>query len=375
MPLCIGIPKEIKPGEFRVAGLPEHVRRLRQMGCPVIVQKGAGAGGGWGDSEYLQAGAELADDLRGVYARADLLWKVKEILPEEFPLVRGCHTIYTYLHACPRPEMTRVLRDAGCVAIAYEEITDDQGRRPLLVPMSRLAGTGAILLAGQFCQSRYGGCGKSLFRTEGAEPLAVTILGAGTAGTAAAEAATSAGADVAILEAKESLLPNVQRAFPLARVLAWSAQALAELLPRTDVLVNCTFWMPGDPHLLTRDGLALLKRGSLIMDVAADPRGAIETSEVTTHEDPLRVVDGILHYCVQNIPSLFARTASQALAAVTWPYLESIAARGLAEAVRQCPLLRRGVVVWRGALVGQDLARTQNVATISPDELLGRLTA
>jgi alanine dehydrogenase len=373
-PMRVGIPREVKPAEYRVAGTPAHVRRLSQIGCQVIVQRGAGLASGYTDEEYQQAGADLADALPAVYERADLMWKVKEILPEEYDLVRPDHVIFTYLHAAPRAEMTRVLRDAGCIAIAYEEVTDDKGRRPLLEPMSRLAGAGAIALAAQYLQAPYGGAGKLLFHTEGAEPVTVLILGGGTAGRAAARAALGAGARVYLLELLPNLVYELTRSLPDALVLPSTAETIRRLLPETDVLLNCTFWLPGDPRLIYRDMLSLIQPGSLIVDVAADPNGAVETSVETTLDDPIRVVDGVLHCCVQNIPSLFARTASEALAAVTWPLLERIVRDGVATAVAECPALRRGVVLWRGKAAGQQLAKAQGVETITSEQLLAELS-
>ena len=370
-PLCVGIPKEIKPGEYRVAGLPQHVARLADMGCRVIVQRGAGAGSRYPDAEYEQAGAEMVDGLDTVYQRANLLWKVKEILPEEFGLIRPEHVIFTYLHPVPRPDMVRVLRGAGCIGIAYEEMADEQGRRPLLEPTSRLAGVGAIAVVTQFSQAHYGGSGKLLFRVPGAEPLAVAIIGAGVAGRAAAQAALDARANVYILETKEAILGHLQRSLPEATVMPSNEQTIRRLLPETDALLNCTFWLPGDPRIITRDMLSLMRPGSLIVDVAADTGGAIETAVETTHDDPIRVVDGILHYCVQNIPSVFSRTASEALSEVTWPYLETIIRDGVEESVRRCRLLRRGVVTWRGKAVGERLGQAQRLDTVSPDDLLG----
>lgn len=370
MHMHIGIPREIKPGELRVAGLPRHVAQLTGMGCPVTVQQGAGQGGGYDDQSYRQAGAEIVKSLTEVYANADLMWKVKEIQPEEFGLIADRHVIYTYLHACPRPQMTQVLCEARCVAIAYEEMVDDRGRRPLLAPMSILAGAGAIAVAVQYCQSKYQGCGKLFFRTEDAEPVTVVIIGAGTAGRAAARAALDAGAQVHLLEKNESFLPELRTMFPDAEVLAWSPQTFEELLGRLDVLLNCTLWMPGNPRILRRDMLKHMRRGSLIVDVSADPNGAIETSEETTHDDPIRIVEGVLHYGVQNIPALFARTASGTLANATWPYLEKIISQGMEGAIRQDATLRQGVVVWRGQPIGQDLARAQDITTASHDDLL-----
>jgi alanine dehydrogenase len=369
-PLCVGIPDEIKPGEFRVAGTPEHVGRLRDLGCRVIVQRGAGVGSGFPDQDYAGAGAALADTLAGVYEQADLLWKVKEILPEEFGLVRQGHIIYTYLHAPPRPEMTRALLQSGCVAIAYEEMLDTQGRRFALAPMSRLAGVGAVVVAGQFCQALYQGCGKLLFRTAGTEPLSMTILGGGVAGWAATEAALAAGARVQIVENNPETAQNLAHAFPAAMVRTYSDALLREALPTTDVLVNCVMWMPGDPHLVTHEMVRSMRKGSLIVDVAADPNGAVETTQVTTHDDPIRIIDGVLHYAVQNIPSLFANTASQLLAEVTWPGLACIAQDGLEAALRQNNPLLSGVQFWKGQAVGRLLAETQGLATMSCDEIL-----
>ena len=184
---CVGIPREIKDGEHRVAGLPCQVRELVEMGCRVIVQRDAGAASGHLDEQYQAAGAELVETLETVYDLSEVMWKVKEILPAEFDLVRSGQVIFTYLHAPPRPDMVRVLRDAGCIVMAYEEMADEGGRRPLLAPMSRMAGAGAIAVAAQFSQSIHGGCGKLMFRTEGAAPMTVLILGGGGAGQAAAD--------------------------------------------------------------------------------------------------------------------------------------------------------------------------------------------
>lgn len=373
--LCVGVPVEIKAGEHRVAGLPLHVRRLVDLGCRVVVQRSAGAGTGHSDNEYASAGAELVADLADVYAQADIVWKVKEILPDEFGMVRRGQVIFTYLHAPPRPEMVRVLRESGCIAIAYEEMADDLGRRPLLAPMSRMAGAGGVLLAGQFGQTRHGGCGKLLFGTDGAAPMTFVILGGGVAGRAAARAALGAGALVHLLETVSEKLAELRRALPEAHVVHSDRDALCRLLPETDVLMNCTYWMPGDPHVVTRDMLSLMRRGSLIMDISADAHGAVETSETTTHDDPLREVDGILHYCVQNIPALFARSASEALSAATWPYLERMARDGVQQAARECDVLRSGVVLWRGAAVGADLGRIQGIETLAPGDLPALLDA
>lgn len=369
-PFCVGIPREIKPGEFRVGATPTHVQRLRDMACDVVVQRTAGVGSGFSDDDYRTAGAVLVDTLQEVYRRADLLWKVKEILPEEFALVQKKHIIYTYLHAPPRPEMTRVLLERGCVAIAYEEMLDDQGRRFALAPMSRLAGVGAVVVASQFCQALYQGCGKLLFRTKGVEPLSIAILGGGVAGRAAAEAALSAGAQVRIVEKNPRTARDLQQACPEARVTDYSEALLREILPGTDVLINCTMWMPGDPHLVTREMLALMRTGSLIVDVSADPNGAIESSEITTHDQPIRTVDGVLHYAVQNIPSLFANTATQLLCEVTWSGLERIVRDGLPKALRDRQALLSGVQFWKGQAVGQLLAETQGISTMEPEDLL-----
>ncbi len=369
-PRTVGIPKEIKPDEYRVAGLPGHVRRLCAMGRRVVVETGAGAAAAAPDADFAAAGAEILPDARAVYAAADLVWKVKEILPVEWPLVRAGQLLFTYLHAPPRPRMTEALRQAGCLAIAYEEMSDEAGRRPLLAPMSRLAGAGAVALAAQFCQAPYGGCGKLLFEAGAGDPVGVTVLGGGTAGRAAARAALGAGARVRLLEPQAAVRARLAAECPGADIRTSDAPTLRALLPETDVLVHCTMWMPGDPPLVTRDMLGAMRPRSLIMDVSADPQGGIATSVETTHSQPLRVVDGILHYCVQNIPSLFARTASQALADVTWPFLETLVRDGPVAAIRQNAMLRRGVVVWRGQLVGADLGRIQGVATLAPDDLL-----
>ena len=368
--MCVGIPAEVKPGEYRVAGLPDHVRRLRAMGCRVVVQAGAGANAGAPDREYQEAGAEILADAGAVHAAADLLWKVKEVMPSEFAMLRAGQTVFTYLHAPPRPRMTEVLRQSGCIAIAYEEMTDENGRRPLLAPMSRLAGAGAVALAAQFSQALYGGSGKLLFLTDGAAPAGVLILGGGVAGRAAARAALGAGAKVRVLEPVAEVRARLETELAGAEILDAGEAMVRRLLPETDILLNCTLWMPGDPRLVTRGMLGLMRPRSLIMDVAADPNGGIETSVETTHDNPIRIIDGILHYCVQNIPALFPKTASRALSEVTWPFLEAMVLHGVEQAVRSQGMLRRGVVAWRGSLVGADLGRIQNIPTMAPDDIL-----
>jgi len=356
-PSCVGIPKEIKEGECRVAGLPQHVHRLVEAGTRVVVQRSAGVGAGYDDDAYRAAGADLVHAAEDVYEQADVVWKVKEVLPAEYGLLRRGQVIFTYLHAAPRPEMTEVLRAAGCVAVAYEEMRDGEGRRPLLAPMSRMAGAGAVAVSAQLCQTRHGGCGKLLFHTEGTAAMTYLILGAGVAGQAAARAALGAGARVFLLEVIESKLEGLRARFGGADVVLSDADAIRRLAPQTDVFVNCTYWMPGDPHVITRDMLSLMQPRSLIMDVAADPKGAVETSETTTHDEPVREVDGILHYCVPNIPALFARSASQALSAVTWPYLKRLATEELDGLLRDSAILRSGVVTWRGQVVGEARGR------------------
>lgn len=368
-PLCVGIPREIKPNEHRVAGLPEHVARLRGVGVRVLVQHDAGVGAGQDDGRYRQAGAEVVDSLAEVYAEAHVLWKVKEILPPEFGLLRPGHLVYTYLHAPPRQDMVRALCRSGCTAIAYEEMTDESGGRPLLVPMSRLAGAGAITIAAQFLQSHYGGSGKLLLGGGADDQVAVTVMGAGTAGSEAVRAAVLAGARTTVLDTRSGALQEALRSFPGVEAVLSSEAAVRELLPHTDVLVNCVMWMPGDPHIVTRDMVGLMAPGSLIVDVSADPGGAVETSVETTHDDPVRVVDGVLHYCVQNIPSLFAGSASRALAAVTFPYLEHVVEHGLEAALRSSSPLRRGVVIWRGEGIAELLPGVDGIATLTRAEL------
>jgi alanine dehydrogenase len=294
---------------------------------------------------------------------------VKETLPEEFDLLSAKHILFGYLHPCPRPDMVQAFARSRCTAITYEEVIEN-GRRPLLTPMSQIAGAGAVLLAGQFIQTPNGGLGKLLFATDATEPMRFTILGGGAAGRAAARSALDAGAEVTLFEANAGFVPQLRTQYPNAKVELWSTERFTEVLPSTDVLINCTMWMAGDPHLLTRPMLKLMRPGSLIMDVSADDHGAIETSVTTTHDDPIRVVDGILHYCTQNIPALFARSASQALSAATYPYLEQIVTLGVAGALRMSESLRKATVAYDGRLFGEDLARIQAIPTTPHDELL-----
>lgn len=346
--MVIGVPREVKPQEFRTALPPSAAYQLVRHGHRVVVEAGCGCGAGFDDAEYAAAGAEPVPGPELVFARADLVVKVKEPQPEETARLRPGQILFTYLHLAASKPLTEALIASGATAIAYETV-ERHGRLPLLEPMSEIAGrmsasTGAVLLA-----RHQGGNGVLLGGVPGVLPGRVVVLGGGTAGINAARTATALGAEVTILEVDLERMRFLDITLHTAHTLYSNESGLLELLPKTDLLIGAVL-IPGAraPRLVRRNMLRLMKPGSVFIDLAVDQGGCAETTRPTTHHDPTYTEEGVLHYCVANMPGAYPRTASQALANATFPYIEALASGGIEEASRRFPGFDKGINIQNG---------------------------
>src|SRR5207302_8313516 len=348
--MIIGVPREIKDQEYRVALLPSAAYQLIQRGHQVVVERGAGAGAGYPDGDYEQAGAKLVDGHAAVFEQADLLVKVKEPQPSEYPLLRPGQILFTYLHLAASRSLTEALINAGVTALAYETIEVNH-RLPLLEPMSEIAGRMSILVGGYFLAKHFGGSGVLLGGVPGVLPGRVVVLGGGSSGINAARMAQGLGADVTILEVDLERMRFLDITLHTAHTLYSNEAHLLELLPSVDLLVGAVL-LPGAraPKLIRRDMLRRMRPGSVLVDIAIDQGGCAETSRPTTHDNPVFVEEGVTHYCVANMPGAYARTATQALTNVTYRFIELVADSGLAEASKLQPALLSGINVMDGKL-------------------------
>ena len=340
--MIIGVPKEIKTQEHRVGLLPSAVYQLAKHGHRVVVERGAGVDAGYPDADYAAAGARLVDSHEECFS-AELVIKVKEPLASEFGLLRAGQTLFTYLHLAASRELTDALLKSGVTAIAYETVTRNQ-RLPLLEPMSEIAGRMSVIVGGHFLAKPHGGKGVLLGGVPGVLPGRVVVLGGGTSGVNAARMATGLGADVTILEVDVERMRFLDITMTSTHTLFSSEAHLTELLPTVDLLIGAVL-VPGAkaPKLISRAMLGQMKPGSVFVDIAIDQGGCAETSRPTTHDEPVFVEEGVLHYCVTNMPGAYARTATQALTNVTFPYIEALADHGLTEACRKFPGFENGV--------------------------------
>lgn len=354
--MIIGVPKEIKEQEYRVALLPSGAYQLAKRGHQVVVERGAGIGAGFPDVEYLQAGSELVDSHAAVFERAELIVKVKEPLPSEFELLRREQILFTYLHLAADRALTEALMKSGATCLAYETLEVNR-RLPLLEPMSEIAGRMSILVGGYFLQKHFGGSGTLLGGVPGVLPGKVVVLGGGTSGINAARMAQGIGADVTILEVDLERMRFLDITLHTAHTLYSNESHLMELLPDVDLLIGAVL-VPGAraPRLITREMLRRMHPGSVLVDIAIDQGGCAETSRPTTHHDPVYVDEGVTHYCVANMPGAFARTATQALTNATFRYIETLADLGLAEACQKMPALVSAINVRRGKLTNKAVA-------------------
>ena len=367
----IGVLKEIKENEYRVAATPATVQEIIRHGHTVYVETGAGIGSGFADEAYKAVGAVIAD-CETVWREAELYYKVKELFPQEYRWMGRDKILFTYIHSNAHPEETDVLLSSGVSAAAYEDVQDAQGRFPLLRPMSELAGKGGFLAALHYAQSVNGGCGKLLANVAGVDTPVITIIGCGNVGLGAAELAAAFGNTVRVLDVSMNAMLAAKKTMPANVSFLLSNRAnLEKCLRESDVLLNAILWPKHrKDHLVYREDLRMMKPGAMIIDVACDDEGAIETCRSTTHSDPVYREEGILHYCVDNIPSAFSQPASVTLANATLPYLLQIADKGFQRAMKEDPLLRKGMTCWNGRLTLRETALKQERPWTDPDELV-----
>jgi alanine dehydrogenase len=346
----VGTVTEIKPDERRVGLTPEVAATLRAHGHEVFVQSGAGAGVGLADSVYEAAGAKVVPDAQGVFDAAELIVKVKEPQAVEIAMLRPHHTLFTYLHLAPDPEQTKGLMASGATAIAYETILDANGGLPLLTPMSQVAGRMAAQVGAQYLLAPAGGRGLLMGGVPGVAPAKVIILGGGVSGFNAAEIAVGMRADVTIMDIAPTKLATLDAAFEgRARTVLSSRGALLDLLPTADLVIGCVLVTgAAAPKLIKREDLKLMRKGSVLVDVAIDQGGCFETSHPTTHHEPTYVVDGVVHYCVANMPGAAPLTSTYALSAATTPYVIALADKGVDRAFAENPGFAAGLNVKAG---------------------------
>jgi len=368
----IGVPKEIKVHEYRVGLTPESVRELATRGHDVMVEHDAGVGIGATDADYRTAGAVVVAAAADVFAGADLIVKVKEPLATERAMLRPGQTLFTYLHLAPDPDQTRELLAVDAIAIAYETVTAPQGGLPLLAPMSMVAGRMAIQVAAHHLERPHGGRGVLLSGADGVEPARVLILGAGVVGSNAARVAVGMGAAVTVVNPSLDALHRLVEAYGSRLTALQSGPGVIEdQLRNADAVIGAAL-APGAlaPKLVTRDMLARMRPGAVLVDVSIDQGGCFETSRPTTHADPVYLMDGIVHYCVANMPGAVPRTSTYALNRATLPFVLELAERGTIAALRANAHLRNGLNVFRGAVTQQAVAQALGYAYVEPSRVL-----
>ena len=359
--MIIGIPKEIKQQENRVSLLPSAADQLARRGHTVLVQKNAGVGSGYPDEDYLEAGAKIVETAEEVFAKADMIVKVKEPLPAEYGLLRKGQILFTYLHLAASKSLTEALLKSGVTGIAYETIQVGN-RLPLLEPMSEIAGRMSAVMGAYYLAKHNGGNGVLLGGVPGVLPGRVVVLGGGTSGINAARTAVGLGADVTILEVDLERMQFLDITMPGANTLYSNEAHLQELMPSIDLLIGAVL-VPGAkaPKLITRDMLRKMRPGSVLVDIAIDQGGCVETSRPTTHLDPIFVEEEVIHYCVANMPAAYARTATQALTNITYRYVQLLADHGLEKACEKQPALRGGINTRDGKLTCEAVAEAHGM--------------
>ncbi len=369
----VGVPKEIKDNEFRVGLTPSSVMELTHQGHEVWVEAGAGLGSGLTDAEYEAAGARLSPDAANVWARSDLVVKVKEPQLAERASLRPGLTLFTYLHLAPDEQQTRDLLASGAICIAYETVTSPSGGLPLLTPMSEVAGRLAPQVGAHCLEKEAGGRGVLLGGVPGVPAAEVVILGGGVAGTHAATIALGMGANVTVVDRNPEALRRLDFRFGTGvRTIFSTHAAIAELARRADLLIG-TVLVPGAaaPKLVSRAMVEGMKQGAVIVDVCIDQGGCCETSRPTTHSHPTYVEAGVVHYCVTNMPGAVARTSTFALNNATLPFALALAGKGVGAALREDPHLRAGLNVYEGQLTCGPVAEARGIEWSNPERLLG----
>jgi alanine dehydrogenase len=358
--MIIGVPKEVKDHETRVGLVPSAVTALREAGHEVLIQSLAGEGSSLTDREYMQAGGAIVEKAEEVWGRADLVVKVKEPQTSEYGFLRPGLALFTYLHLAP-PELTNRLLDAKVDGIAYETIRESDGSLPLLTPMSEVAGRMSVQVGAQYLEAPNGGRGILLGGVPGVAPANVVVLGGGVVGTNAAKVALGMGSHVTIIDKNLNRLRELDDIFNGQVVtLASNAWTIGENLKVADLVIGAVL-IPGAsaPKVVRREMIANMRRGSVVVDVAIDQGGCFETSHATTHTEPIYFVDGVLHYCVSNMPAAVPHTSTFALTNATFPYLLELANKGLERACDGNPALREGVNTYRGYVTHHGVAESQ----------------
>jgi alanine dehydrogenase len=363
----VGVPREIKPDEYRVGLTPTAVREYVTHGHEVLVEAGAGAGAGYTDDHYVAAGAKIVPDAEAVFREAKLIVKVKEPQAVEWARLTPEHILFTYLHLAPDPAQTEGLLKSGCAAIAYETVTDDNGGLPLLAPMSEVAGRIALFSAGETLLKHNGGMGLLLSGVPGVPPARVVVLGGGVVGVNAARMAAGLGAEVVVLERSIPRMRYLDDIFAGRVVTRYStAAAVEEEILKSDVVIGAVLTAgAAAPKLVRREHLAKMKPGSVLVDVSIDQGGCFETSRPTTHKDPTYVVDGVVHYCVANMPGAAPRTSSEALVHATLPFGLKLADQGL-DALKSNKHLAKGLNVLAGQLTHPAVAEALKMDFTDP---------
>lgn len=373
--MLIGVPKEVKTDELRCGLTPESVHELVAHGHQVIIETGAGLGIAADDSVYQAAGAEIVDSAETVFARAEMIVKVKEPQPQEIKLIRENQLLFTYLHLSPDPQQTQGLLESGCVAVAYETVTASDGRLPLLAPMSEVAGRLSVQVGAYHLQSRSGGLGALLGGVPGVPSENVVVLGGGVAGTHAAKMAVGLGANVTIIDRSLERLRQLDDIFSgRVRTQYANTKNIEESVTQAALVIGSVL-IPGAnaPKLITRDLVKKMRKGSVIVDIAIDQGGCCETSRATTHSDPIFIEDGVVHYCVANMPGAVPRTSTYALNHATLPFALALANKGVKQALLDNPHLKNGLNVARGKLCYQAVAEAQGRAYTASDSVLATL--
>ena len=358
--MIVGVPKEVKIEEYRVGAPPMAVGVLTKAGHQVLVQAAAGEGSGFADEEYIKAGATVVKSAEELYDRAEMIYQVKEPIPSEYPLLKKDQIHFRYLHLAAEEELTLALMDRGVIAIAFETVELPDGSTPLLNPMSEIAGRIAPVVAAQYMRKMYKGSGKLLGGVPGVAPATVVVIGGGIVGTNAAQMALGLGARVIIADI------NVNRLRYLSEVLhgrfetlASNPYNIANAVKEADVVIGAVLVKGGRaPIVVTKDMVKSMKPGSVIVDVAADQGGCVETTHPTSHSDPIYIIDGVIHYCVTNMPGMVPRTSTIALSNATLPYVLKLANLGYREALRSDDALRKGLNVFEGKVTNRFVAES-----------------
>jgi alanine dehydrogenase len=361
--MLIGIPKEIKKGEYRVSIVPAGVKTLVDAGHRVLVETKAGEGSGISDEDYIRAGAEMRETRKDIWDEAEMFMKVKEPLPPEYDLMHEGQIIFTYFHLAPERKLTEALLERRVIGIAYETIELDDGTLPLLTPMSEIAGRMAVHVGAYFLQKEHNGRGVLLAGVPGVEPANVVILGGGVVGTNAAKIALGMGANVTVLDINLNRLRYLDDIF-FGRIttLMSNIENVKDTVTKADLLIGgILIHGARAPHVVTRDMVSEMRKGAVIVDVAVDQGGCVETTRPTSHDDPIYEVDGVIHYCVANMPGAVARTSTFALTNTTFPYCLKMANMGYKEAMRRDKALMRGLNIYDGMVTYKPVADALNM--------------